>query len=291
MKIAVTGGTGFVGSRIVKELVSAGHEVRLLVRKPLSPRAGVETVMGNVEEPDSLLPLVNGCDAIIHLVGIIREFPPTITYEGLHSQATQNMLQVARAEGVKRFVHMSALGSSLESNSAYHRTKCAAEQAVRQSELDYTIFKPSVIFGPQDEFINMLLRFLRMPVVPIIGDGKYQLQPVSVENIAQAFTRCLGQAEAVGKTYEVGGPKRYSYVELVDSLAQLKGKAKPLKIHQPVSLMEFSAKTLGRFAFFPISTDQLRMLLQGSTTDETDVFTDFDIAPWSLEDKFNEYYC
>lgn len=290
MKVAVTGGTGFVGSHVVSALLEQGYQVRLLARKPQSLRPGMESVLGSMEKYDSLLELVEGCDAVVHLVGIIREFPPAITYEALHTQATLSMLKAAREKGVNRFIHMSALGSAPDSRSAYHRTKFVAEKAVQESGLDYTIFKPSVIFGPRDEFINLLLSFLKLPAIPVIGDGKYQLQPVAVDNIAQAFARCIESPAARGRTYEVGGPRRYTYDELLDALAALRGKGKPLKVHQPVSLVDFSARLFGRFPFFPISSDQLHMLLKGSTTSETAVFDDLNITPCSLEEKFAQYY-
>ena len=195
MKVFVTGGTGFVGNEVLRQLVAAGHAVRALVRpgseEKLAVRDKVEVHHGDVTEPEGLDEALAGCDAIIHLVGIIREFPSRgITFERLHVEATANVLAAARDQGVSRYLHMSSNGTDPTSTLGYHRTKWQAEEAVRASDLDWTIFRPSLIFGKGGEFVTMLADLIRkMPMVPVIGDGRYRMQPVAVTEVAASFVR------------------------------------------------------------------------------------------------------
>ena len=149
-----------------------------------------------------------GCDTVIHLVGIIREQPAThATFERVHVQGTVNVLESAAATGVRRYLHMSALGTRAEARSRYHRTKWAAEEAVRSSPIPWTIFRPSIIYGRGDEFVNMLAAMIRRyPVTPVIGDGLQRLQPIPVEHVAEGFARAVALDGTAKHVYPVGGP-------------------------------------------------------------------------------------
>ncbi len=212
MRVFITGGTGFVGSEVVRQLLAAGHTARCLVREgsegKLPIREGVEIHFGDVLDPASLEKGVAGCQAVIHLVGIIREFPARgITFERLHHLATANMVAAATAGGVKRYLQMSANGTRKDAASPYHRSKWDAEQAVRTSTLDWTIFRPSLIYGRGDAFVSMLAGLVRkLPVVPVLGDGRYRMSPVAVEDVAAGFVGALERPETAGQAYHCCGP-------------------------------------------------------------------------------------
>jgi len=266
MKIFIAGGTGFVGEHLVAELLRSGHTVRLLVHSRRTLPGSIEQVTGDVTRLESFAESLSGCDAIINLVGIIREFPSRgITFEKLHITATTNMLAAAVASGISRYLQMSALGTRPHAVSAYHRTKWRAEELVRASDLQWTIFRPSLIYGPHDAFINMLAAQLRLaPAMPVIGSGSYRLQPIHADDVARCFTRALEMPETIGQTYELCGQDRLSFEALLDMIADILGKTHPLKPHLPLGLMKLVIPVLQKIPLFPITTDQLQMLVEES---------------------------
>ncbi len=207
---------------------------------------------------------VSGCDAVINLVGIIREFPSRgITFEKLHVQATENMVEAARRAGVSRYVQMSSLGVRPAAVSAYHQTKWRAEEAVRGSGQKWTIFRPSLIFGPHDAFINMLATQLRRtPVMPVIGSGRYLLQPIHADDVARCFALALEMPETVGQTYELCGNDLLNFEALLDMIAAALGRSRPFKPHLPLELMKLIIPLMQKIPQFPITMDQLQMLLE-----------------------------
>lgn len=265
MKVFLAGGTGFVGEHVRRELLARGHVVRLLVhRRKEGVETGVEQAEGDVTRLDSFAAAVEGCEATINLVGIIREFPGRgVTFEKLHVEATKNVLDAARKAGVRRHFQMSALGTRPGATSAYHRTKYRAEELVRASGLDWTIFRPSLIFGPKDAFVNMLAGYVRsFPAVPVIGDGTYRLQPVSVDDVARCYALALEMPDTVGKTFELCGPDRFTYNEILDTIGRVLGKGHLLKVPNPVGLMKLIVPLMQGFSFFPLTMDQITMLLE-----------------------------
>ena len=269
MKIFISGGTGFVGGHLTRELLARGHELRLLVHRRGHSTAGVEQVEGDITLPESFNSALAGCDAVINLVGIIREFPSKgVTFERLHVQAAATMLAAAHKNGIRRYLQMSALGTRPDAVSTYHKTKWRAEQLVRGSEIDWTIFRPSLIFGPQDAFVNLLAAQLRMaPVMPVIGDGRYRLQPIHADDVARCFALALEMPATIGQCYELCGSERMRYEELLDAVAAALGKSAPLKPHAPLGLMRLIIPVLQKIPQFPITSDQLQMLLEESICD------------------------
>lgn len=290
MKIFISGGTGFVGGHLIRELLRRGHELRLLTHQRKQTVEGIEQIEGDVSRPDTFEAAVNGCDAVINLVGIIREFPSKgITFRKLHVQATDSMLLTARRAGVRRYLQMSALGTRPDAVAEYHRTKWQAEELVRASGLEWTIFRPSLIFGPKDAFVNMLADQLRLaPVMPVIGSGNYRLQPIHADDVARCFVLALEMPQTVGQSYELCGNDRMSYEELLDSIAAAIGKSKPFKPHAPLGLMKMIIPVMQNLPQFPITSDQLQMLLEESICDGVWQKT-FGFQPRGFKEGIGEY--
>jgi len=286
-RVFVTGGTGFVGSGIVKALNDS--ELTLMVRKP-DQAGSIEkhtSVRGDVTLPASLAGKLDGFDVVVHLVGIIEE-QGKATFDSIIRQGTENVVNEAKRAGVRHFIHMSALGARDDPEYGYHSAKWNSEQAVKSSGLPYTIFRPSVIFGPDDGFVNALADVVRsFPVVPVVGTGKSKFQPVSLEDVADAFARAVRDPETTrDQTYDLGGARPYTYEQMLDVIASELGKKKP-KVHIPVGMMKLvvaAAKPLPNKLRPPVTSEQLKMLaLDNSTADSS---TEFLIGrkPMALED-------
>lgn len=272
MKVFVTGATGLVGQAILFQLQAAGHSARILVRHPDSPRARAwtadprrETRQGDILDASTLQSALAGVDAVIHLVGIIGEIGKN-TFENVHKRGTENVVRAAQEAGIKRFVHMSVLGTRPAAVARYHRSKWAAEEIVRTSRLDYTIFRPSIIYGPGDSFVNLFDRIARWsPVLPVMGSGQSGFQPIPVEDVAACFVRALTEARSIGQTYDLCGTEVFTLDEILDAILEVTGR-KRLKLHLPLwlarsqaALLEFAFPVLLRKAA-PLNRDQLVML-------------------------------
>lgn len=273
MKVFVTGATGFVGQEVVQQLKTTNYQIKVLLRNQSQAAEfpDTDTFIGDTTELNSLHGGLAGCDAVIHLVGIIREFPRRgITFERLHSESTRNMLRAAQEQGVSRFLQMSANGTRADAVTGYHKSKWMAEQLVRQSRLDWTIFRPSLIFGPKDLFVNLLAGLIqKLPAVPVMGDGKYRLQPVSVKDVALGFVKALDHSKSIGQTYHCGGPQAYSYDEVLDLIGTALGKKSVCKLHHPLLLMKPVVAMMQSLPQFPMTSDQLQMLLEENICDPT----------------------
>lgn len=260
MKVLVTGGTGFVGREVVRRLNEARHSVFLLKRAESD--AGVEACAN----------AMRGCDAVIHLVGIISEAGEQ-TFENVHTRLTERIVRAAEQAGVRRFVHMSALGTRANAVARYHQTKWAAEETVRASGLEWTIFRPSIIYGPGDGFVNLFARISRFsPVVPLVGGGHSKFQPVSVANVAHCFVAALTEPQTSGKTFDLCGEERLTLREIVDAVLTATGRRR-WKLPLPFGLAHLQAmaaefvfgKVLGKPP--PLNRDQLLMLREDNVGD------------------------
>lgn len=298
MRVFLTGATGYVGQAVTHACLNHGHEVTILARPGSEHKLDlsdadtkrVTVVFGDVLDAASVKQGMRDHDAVIHLVGIIREFPARgITFDKLHMQATRHVTEAAQNLGIQRYVHMSALGARIGSLSGYSHTKGLAEQIVRDSNLDWTIFRPSIIFGIHDAFVNMLADMIRKaPVIPVIGSGEYRLQPIALEQVAEAFAKSLLKPETIHETYDAGGPDAYSYNQMIDEISSAIGKRKP-KLHVPLVVMRPIIRLMERFSFFPITRAQLYMLLEGNTCDPTKFNREFRIHPVPFESGIRQY--
>lgn len=295
MKVFVTGGTGYVGSQIIQDLLNAGHEVTALVREGSESKLSadpdrIEIVKGDALEQESFSGALADCDAVIHLIAIIREFPQKgITFEKMNFETTKNVLEAARKHSISRFVYMSALGAKHDSKSSYFTTKAASEDLVKESGIDYTIFRPSIIHGPDDEFINYFAGIMRtFHVIPIIGAGRYRMQPIHLRNVSQAFVQSLTSVVAVNKTYEIAGPDRYPYRDMMGTIKGATGTW-AIPMYQPKLLMVILAKLFQHFAFFPVTEAQIIMLYDENITEDNRIWEDFDIEPIGFEEGLREY--
>jgi uncharacterized protein YbjT (DUF2867 family) len=278
MKVLVTGGTGFVGTHLVNALQRRGHAVTVLARDPRKTlnryNRPVEAAQGNVLDRASIERAVSGQDAVVHLVGIIVEKGDQ-TFDRMHREAVENVLAAAKAAGVRRVVHMSAMGSSEDAPSEYSRTKAAGEKVVRASGLDWTIFRPSIVFGYGDGFVGLLAPLVRdnPGFIPVIGDGQNRFQPVAVEDVARVFADALEKPETIGQAYEVGGPEALTFDHILRQIAAAVGKPGKRLVHLPVwygrllaGLFEWLARR-GVLAVPPLTRDQLKSMSRDNAGD------------------------
>lgn len=278
MNVAIIGGTGFVGSHIVDALHEAGHSTSLLVRPGSEDKfVGVERsrlTIGDLHTAEAVDAVLKGCDAVIYLVGILRAFPRRgITFENAHYGGVVRIADAAVKLGIRRFLLMSSNGVEAEAT-PYQQTKRDAERYVEKKGLEFTVLRPSVIFGDprgRMEFATQLYRDMVRPPVPALGfyagwrpaTGRIEMSPVHVRDVANAFVAVLENPATVGETYELGGPETLSWSEMLQRITAVVGKRK-LIIPMPIALMRAAATLFDWAPFFPVTRDQLTMLEQGN---------------------------
>lgn len=233
-RICVLGGSGFVGQHIVRLLAAQGLNVvvptrhRERARENLIVLPTVDVVACNVHDPVQLAQRVAGMDAVINLVGVLHGGRGDNGFAAAHVELARKVVAACRDAGVPRLLHMSALNAGAEGRSVYLRTKGEAEAVVRDSGLQWTIFRPSVIFGPGDSFLNLFAGLLRRLPVMALGSPRARFQPVYVEDVAATFVASLEQLECHGQSYDLCGPKVYTLRELVELTGQWIGKPRPI---------------------------------------------------------------
>jgi uncharacterized protein YbjT (DUF2867 family) len=266
-RTAILGGSGFIGRYVVKRLAARGEVIAVGCRnaeaaKFLKPMGDVGQIVPlNVGIGDeALLPaFLAGNDWLINCVGILRERGAQ-TFELVHHTGPARLARFAREAGVERFVHISAIGADMRSSSAYARTKAAGEQAVRDAFPTVTILRPSVVFGPEDQFFN---RFAAMatisPVLPLIGGGETRFQPVYVGDVADAVVACLEDPATAGRIYELGGPRIYTFRQVLELvLSEVRRKRRFVDL--PFGLAAFQARLMSILPSPPLTPDQVELL-------------------------------
>ena len=291
MRVLVTGGTGFVGPKVVHELRARGHVVRALVRRREREKAlrawGCELVAGNMTDPDSLHRAVEQCDAVVHLVSIIRG--PRGDFGRVMVRGTQDLVLASREAGVGRFVLMSALGVSERNRDLvpYFRAKWEMERSVHESGLERVIFRPSFVFGRDGGILPMLLRQVRLsPVTPVVGHGNERLQPIWVEDVASCFAQSVELPEAANRTFELGGQDVVTWNRFYERARTVLGVRRGT-VHVPVGLARLGAGVVERLPGAPVTRDQLTMLTEGgdSVCDLGPALETFELHLVSLDDQ------
>jgi len=321
--ILVTGGTGFIGRYIVERLLDAKEKVRIFSRQAEvrflsrdrvateAEHSGAEYFEGTILEPKKLSDAMTGCDRVIHLVGIIRENGKQ-TFEKIHAEGTRNVVAAAKANGVRKIVHMSALGAKPNAASRYHQSKWDGEEAVRKSGLSYVIFRPSIVVGYEDQFVNLLTKMLKWSpgFVPVLGPGTAKLQPISVVDVATCFVKAVlhdhvvndappGGSESVdakseplrsilNKEYPLTGANVLTLNDLLDMIMRIK-KTKRIKIHIPIGAATLLARIMEKVPGQPLNRDQLTMLLEDNIADNSAMKADFGVKPRLLGEVIRGY--
>jgi uncharacterized protein YbjT (DUF2867 family) len=232
--VCVLGGSGFVGVHVCNQLTARGYRVtvpshdREHAKADLITLPTADVLTADIHDPETLRRLFRGVDAVVNLVGVLHGGRGRQSFQQAHVELARKVADACRRNGVKRLLHMSALGAGVSAPSEYLKSKGEAEDVVRQSGLDFTIFRPSVIFGREDRFLNVFAGLLRAaPVVPL-GSPDARFKPVYVEDVAFAFVESLRRLESIGKTYDLVGPKVYSLRELVECVGRLTGNRRPI---------------------------------------------------------------
>jgi NADH dehydrogenase len=290
VKVLVTGGTGFVGPKVVQALRAQGRDVRALVRRPDEAAQlgawGAELVTGDVTDPASLRAAADGCTHVVHLVSILTGSPSD--FHRVMTQGTKNLVAAAKDAGVERFVLMSALGTSETTKDTipYFAAKWAMEQETVRSGLDYTIFRPSFVFGRDGGALPLFIKQVRYsPVVTVIGSGLHRIQPIWVEDVAEYFARGVDHPQAVNRTFEIGGPDIVTWNTLYLTIAKLLAKRRKL-VHVPASLARTGAKLTQWAPGAPLTTDQVAMIEAGdNVASATDTVVTFQLPLVALEEQ------
>lgn len=282
--IVVTGASGFVGQHLVSALRERGEQVRAFVRSPQKAerlkKIGCEIVTGDVTAPESIERALHGSRAVFHLVGLRRERGRD-TYDRVNFGGTKNVIAAMMKTGVSRLIYTSIVKTTPDARCRYLAMKWREEQEILHSRLSYTIFRAAVIYGPGGEgFTNLVNLVKRAPVLPVLGSGRYKMQPLYVKDMVAALLGALNREETQGKTYEIGGPDPLEFNTVLDTVAAVFGK-KRLKIHIPVALVQPFLK-LGEKILPPsllmITNDELEILLVDTICDVVEVTRTFGLS-------------
>ena len=296
-RVTIFGGSGFIGRSIVRRLIEEGASVRVAARHPETakdnfPRATgdkIEAVHADIHNDAAVASAVRDADVVINLVAILYE-KDRQTFRSLHVDGARRVAAAAKQAGATRMVQMSALGASPVSQSAYARTKAAGEQAVREVFAGATIVRPSIVFGPDDDFFNRFAGMASMsPALPLIGGGKSRFQPVFVEDVAAAFAAIVADPATAGKTYELGGPQVYTFRELMEILLEQMGSRR-LLVPLPFIAAEAQAYVLEWLPKPPLTRDQVALLKSDNVLGgQESGLRDLGIEPTALESVLPTY--
>lgn len=267
--VCVIGGSGFVGRHICHRLAAQGYRVRVPTRDPerakqLIPLPTVELTAADVHDPDDLTRAIRGVEAVINLVGVLHDGRGRHSFAQAHVELARKVAAACRQQGVRRYIHMGALNADANGPSAYLRSKGEAEAIVRASALDVTVFRPSVIFGREDSFLNLFASLLSFLPVVFLGSPDARFQPVFVEDVAAAFVKSLEDLASFGKSYDLCGPKAYTLRELVEYVGRMTGHSRPviglndtLSYWQAFAMEWLPVKLLTRDNYYSMKVDSV----------------------------------
>lgn len=290
--VTVFGGSGFVGRHVVRALARRNYRIRVAVRRPdlaghLQPLGSVgqiHAVQANLRYRTSVEAAVQGADAVINLAGILAPSGRQ-TFDAVHGFGAQAVADAVRAAGIGRLVHVSAIGADPSSASAYGRSKAAGEAAVLSTVPDAVIFRPSIVFGPEDDFFNRFAEMARFsPVLPLIGGGATRFQPVFVGDVAEAVARAIDGAVEGGRTYELGGPEVKTFRECLELVCRETGRRRAFA-SIPFGLAETMAKLTEWLPGAPITADQVELLKRDNVVSEAAVAEGRSFAGLGIEPR------
>ncbi len=289
--VLVAGGTGFIGSHLVRRLAENGHRVIVMSRDPERARQrvpqGVEVRRGDVTDAASLDPAVESAEVVVCAV----QFPnhPVenprrgYTYVRVDGEGTVRLVGAARRAGVRRFIYISGAGTREGQTKPWFIAKLMAEKAVRESGIPYTIFRPSWVYGPEDRSLNKFAAFARvLPFVPVIGSGRTRVQPLYVRDLAEAVAASLRTDAALNQTYEIGGPEALTMDEIIRTMLRVMGRRRPL-LHAPAWLMKAAAWPLQFLPAPPLSPGAVDFVLMEEPVDNSAVLRDLGLTLTPLE--------
>ena len=295
--ITVFGGAGFIGRHLIRRLAKQGWIIRVATRqpsaatflKPLGDVGQITPIRVPLDDPAALQAALGGARAVVNLVGILYEKGDR-NFDAVHVRGAQAVAAAAAQAGAERLIHISAIGADPRSESDYARSKGAGEAAVKAAFAKATILRPSVVFGPEDDFFN---RFAAMaclsPVLPLIGGGATKFQPVYVGDVAEAIVACLGKPASGGKTYELGGPQSYSFKDLMEIVMAQIGRRR-LLVPLPFALADIQAAFLEKLPVPPLTRDQVRMLRRDNVVAKGALgLADLGIVPAAVESVVPTY--
>lgn len=290
--VTVFGGTGFLGRTVVRHLVESGGTVRIAARHPYAPNlagaAGrIELQTADVRDEDSVAEAVAGATGVVNAVGLYVE-QGELTFDAIHVEGAERVARRVREGGVRRLVHISGVGADPASPSKYVRARARGEQRVRDAFPDAVILRPSVLFGPNDAFLNSLKAVTRLPVVPLFGKGATRLQPVYVGDVARAVLQALETTGTAGRIFELGGARIYSYREIVERVLAHLNRRRPL-LPVPFGVWRVLARMASLLPNPPLTLDQIILM-------ETDnvvgvgvgTFNDLGLEPYSLDQRLEK---
>lgn len=286
----IFGGTGFIGRQIVRELAERGIRVKVATRVPekaffLKPCGAVGQIVPfpcDYGDPKSIQQAVSGCDYVVNCIGILFEKKKG-GFERIHANLPAAIAKACAKEDVKSFVHISALGVE-ENKSKYAKTKVEGEKAAKKNFKGVTILKPSVVFGPDDDFFNRFAKLAKvLPFLPLIGGGKTKFQPVYVGDVADAAIKCLTNEAYAGGSYELGGPDVVSFKEIYEILFEHTNDRKPL-VTLPFGVAKLQGKVMSLAPNPPLTADQVESLkVDNVVSDKANTLADLDIKAKSMD--------
>lgn len=294
----MTGGTGFIGSHAVKELLALypGTSIRILTRRlqtgnPWGRR--VTFVQANVTAPATLPPAVAGIDAVVHCVQFpnhpVEDPAKGWTYLEVDGKGTKNVVEACKRAGVRRFVYFSGAGVSTDNNQPWFRAKSMAEDSIRASGMEYVIFRPSWVYGPEDRSLNKFVSFTRyLPFVPVIGNGQVRIQPISVFDVAKVAALAVSKTEATNKVFDLGGPEELNIDQVLRTVQRVLGKRRFL-VHHPVVFMKFVAGLMSILPNPSLSPSAIDFILTETRVDPRPAEETFGVQFEALESGLRRY--
>ena len=285
----VFGGSGFIGRYVVQLLAQQDYVVRVAVRDPAGARflqtqgrvGQIVPLAASVTDPAAVVRAVEGAEVVVNLVGILFERRAG-DFHRLQGEAPGAVAAAAKAAGVQHFIHLSAIGADATSPSLYARSKAEGEARVRAAFPEATILRPSVVFGPEDQFFNRFAGMAMLPVMPVVA-GATRFQPVYVGDVAAAVAAAIADPAARGKTFELGGPRVMTMREVLRFILDTTGRRRPM-VDMPMGLMRVQAGLLQRLPKPPLTQDQLLLLGRDNVVGQgVPSFSDLGIAPKSVE--------